>query len=50
MAGFSFSDRVRELRDYMSRLAWEHLGVPQEELDCVAGENVWNILLRLLLL
>ncbi|KAK0145331.1 putative uncharacterized transposon-derived protein F52C9.6 [Merluccius polli] len=36
-------------RDYVSRLAWEHLGIPQEELDEVAGEReVWASLLRLL--
>ena len=36
-------------RDYVSRLAWERLGIPQEELDEVAGEReVWTSLLRLL--
>ncbi|KAK0143194.1 Craniofacial development protein 2 [Merluccius polli] len=36
-------------RDYVSRLAWEHLGIPQEELAEVAGEReVWASLLRLL--
>ena len=36
-------------RDYVSRLAWERLGIPQEELDEVAGERkVWAPLLRLL--
>ncbi|KAK0135552.1 hypothetical protein N1851_028597 [Merluccius polli] len=36
-------------RDYVSRLAWECLGIPQEELDEVAGEReVWASLLRLL--
>ena len=36
-------------RDYVSRLAWEHLGIPREELDEVAGEReVWASLLRLL--
>ena len=36
-------------RDYVSRLAWERLGVPLEELDEVAGEReVWASLLRLL--
>ena len=36
-------------RDYVSRLAWERLGIPQEELDQVAGEReVWASLLRLL--
>ena len=29
-------------RDYVSQLAWEHLGIPREELDEVAGEReVW---------
>ncbi|KAK0138211.1 putative uncharacterized transposon-derived protein F52C9.6 [Merluccius polli] len=36
-------------RVYVSRLAWERLGIPQEELDEVAGEReVWASLLRLL--
>ncbi|KAK3512930.1 hypothetical protein QTP70_029086, partial [Hemibagrus guttatus] len=36
-------------RDYVSRLAWEHLGVPLEELEEVSGEReVWASLLRLL--
>ena len=36
-------------RDYVSRLVWERLGIPQEELDEVAGEReVWASLLRLL--
>ncbi|XP_055362025.1 uncharacterized protein LOC129603656 [Betta splendens] len=36
-------------RDYVSRLAWERLGVPPEELEEVSGEReVWNSLLRLL--
>ncbi|KAK0154400.1 putative uncharacterized transposon-derived protein F52C9.6 [Merluccius polli] len=36
-------------RDYVSRLAWERLGIPQEELAAVAGEReVWASLLRLL--
>ncbi|XP_062296309.1 uncharacterized protein LOC134000829 [Scomber scombrus] len=36
-------------RDYVSRLAWERLGIPREELDEVAGEReVWVSLLRLL--
>ena len=36
-------------RDYVSRLAWERLGIPQEELDEVAGEReIWASLLRLL--
>ncbi|XP_061735811.1 si:dkey-100n23.5 isoform X4 [Nerophis ophidion] len=35
--------------DYVSRLAWERLGIPREELDKVAGEReVWVSLLRLL--
>ena len=36
-------------RDYVSRLASEHLGILTEELDEVAGEKeVWASLLRLL--
>ena len=36
-------------RDFVSRLAWERLGIPREELDEVAGEReVWASLLRLL--
>ena len=36
-------------RDYVSRLAWERLGVPPEELEEVAGEReVWASLLKLL--
>lgn len=36
-------------RDYVSRLAWERLGIPPEELEKVAGEReVWVSLLRLL--
>ena len=36
-------------RDYVSRLVWERLGVPPEELEEVAGErDVWTSLLRLL--
>ncbi|TWW53039.1 hypothetical protein D4764_0225990 [Takifugu flavidus] len=36
-------------RDYISRLAWERLGVPPEELMEVAGERaVWASLLKLL--
>ncbi|TWW57295.1 hypothetical protein D4764_07G0000140 [Takifugu flavidus] len=36
-------------RDYISRLAWEQLGVPPEELMKVAGERaVWASLLKLL--
>ncbi|KAI3371761.1 hypothetical protein L3Q82_024310 [Scortum barcoo] len=36
-------------RDYVSRLAWERLGVPLEELEEVSGvREVWASLLRLL--
>ncbi|KAK9541149.1 hypothetical protein VZT92_001216 [Zoarces viviparus] len=36
-------------RDYISQLAWEHLGIPQNELEHVAGEReVWVSLLGLL--
>ncbi|KAK3558236.1 hypothetical protein QTP86_013969 [Hemibagrus guttatus] len=36
-------------RDYVFRLAWEHLGIPPEELEEVAREReVWASLLRLL--
>ena len=36
-------------REYVSWLAWEHLGIPLEELDKVAGERGdWASLLRLL--
>ncbi|TWW74429.1 hypothetical protein D4764_14G0004320 [Takifugu flavidus] len=36
-------------RDYVSRLAWERLGTPPDELEEVAGEReVWASLLRLL--
>nr|XP_049577496.1 glycine receptor subunit alpha-3 isoform X1 [Syngnathus scovelli] len=36
-------------RDYVSQLAWEHLGIPRDELDEVAGEReVWESLLKLL--
>ncbi|TWW54485.1 hypothetical protein D4764_0145930 [Takifugu flavidus] len=36
-------------RDYVSRLVWERLGIPPEELEEVAGEKeVWAFLLRLL--
>lgn len=40
------SGRHRTLwRDFISRLAWEHLGIPQEELEKVAGEkDVWPYL------
>ena len=35
-------------RDYVSRLAWERLGVPPEELEEVAGDrDVWVSLLKL---
>jgi len=34
---------------YRSHLAWEHLGISQEELESVAGEKeVWRALLSLL--
>jgi len=34
-------------RDYISLLAWEHLGIPQKELESVAGEKeAWGALLR----
>jgi len=36
-------------RDYISWLAWECLGIPQNELESVAGEReVWVDLLGLL--
>jgi len=36
-------------RDYISQLAWEHLGIPQNELENVPGEKeVWVSLLGLL--
>ncbi|KAI3363541.1 hypothetical protein L3Q82_012143 [Scortum barcoo] len=36
-------------RDYVSRLAWERLGIPLEELEEVSGvREVWASLLRLL--
>ena len=36
-------------RDYVSRLAWERIGVPPEELEEVAGDrDVWVSLLKLL--
>ncbi len=36
-------------RDYISHLAWEPLGIPQEELENTARENdVWITLLTLL--
>ncbi|TWW60112.1 hypothetical protein D4764_05G0002020 [Takifugu flavidus] len=36
-------------RDCVSRLAWERLGIPPDELEEVAGEReVWAFLLRLL--
>ena len=36
-------------RDYISLLAWERLGIPQEELESVAGEKeAWRALLDLL--
>lgn len=37
------------LDGYSSRLAWEHSGVPLDELEKVAGEReVWEFLFRLL--
>ena len=34
-------------RDYISRLAWGHLGVPPEELmDMARGRSVWIYLLK----
>jgi len=43
-------DRQRtQWRDYISLLAWECLGIPQEELEMVAGGRVvWVFLLDLL--
>ncbi|KAK3514658.1 hypothetical protein QTP70_021570 [Hemibagrus guttatus] len=36
-------------RDYVSRLTWERLGIPPEELEEVPGKReVWTSLLRLL--
>ncbi|TWW77701.1 hypothetical protein D4764_12G0010910 [Takifugu flavidus] len=36
-------------RDYVSRLVWERLGIPPDELEEVAGEReVWASLLRLM--
>ncbi|TWW62282.1 hypothetical protein D4764_04G0009290 [Takifugu flavidus] len=36
-------------RNYVSRLAWERLGMPPDELEEVAGEReIWASLLRLL--
>ncbi len=32
-------------RDYISHLAWERLGIPQEELENFAGEKVGATLL-----
>ncbi|KAL3973669.1 phosphorylated adapter RNA export protein [Sarotherodon galilaeus] len=64
VAGLSLRDRVfracptgrrprgrprTRWRDYMSRLAWECLGVPPDKLEEVAGEReVWASLLGLL--
>ena len=32
-------------RDYISHLAWEHPGIPQEEPECMARErDVWDVL------
>ncbi|TWW55998.1 hypothetical protein D4764_09G0010480 [Takifugu flavidus] len=40
---------ITRWRDYVSRLAWERLGIPPDELEEVAGEReVWASLLRLL--
>jgi len=34
---------------YISHLTWEHVGIPQEELESVVGErDVWVSLLELL--
>lgn len=43
-------DRPRtHWRDSISLLAWEHFGVPKEELESIAGEKeAWNTLLSLL--
>ncbi|KAI3366659.1 hypothetical protein L3Q82_009337, partial [Scortum barcoo] len=42
-------DPGQRWRDYVSRLAWERLGVPPEELEEVSGvREVWASLLRLL--
>lgn len=36
-------------RHRVSGLTWEHLDIPQEEMECVAGERgIWNSLLSLL--
>ncbi len=36
-------------RDYVTRLAWEHLGIPTEEQEVVSREReVWTSLFRLL--
>ncbi|TWW71628.1 hypothetical protein D4764_16G0001250 [Takifugu flavidus] len=53
VAGLSFRDRETPGKtrstDYVSRLVWERLGIPPDELEEVAGEReVWASLLRLL--
>jgi len=50
LAGRRPRGRPRACRkDYISHLAWEHLGVPQEELESIFGErDVWGALLGLL--
>ncbi|TWW64245.1 hypothetical protein D4764_03G0012530 [Takifugu flavidus] len=55
VAGLSLRDRETpgrprtRWRDYVSRLAWECLGIPPDKLEKVAGEReVWASLLRLL--
>ena len=46
LAGGSPRGRPRHWRDYISHLVWECLGMPQEELDNVAGErDIWTALL-----
>jgi len=43
---FNYKVNVR-WRDYISLLAWERLGIPQEELEIVAGEKeAWEAPLR----
>jgi len=40
---------ITRWRDYKSHLAWEHLRIPQEELESVSGEKIiWGALLSLL--
>lgn len=42
-AGFNRQEMLRStqslLKGYISRLAWELLGIPQEEFEKVPGEN-----------